>query len=246
MGVYYTSPSQLATTGGIITQIPSITFRWGSSTPYVFAEPLVAQSAWDSGDFAFNKAYLDALPANTPTDIITFLNGSTIEVTRSGSSVSIKLRFSDNTYVSGSLDIGYGQALTFVIFEDYKTVGVKRFNSLDSIYYSRVVANSNEVLTWLEGATPPDDIIGTGGGATHIAKVTGVLSALSSNLSDILLVAGGGGGGLIREGTAYVGSDAGGISGNGDNSADQSTGYAFGQGDEGCGGGLYGGNKPSD
>ena len=90
------------------------------------------------------------------------------------------------------------------------------------------------------------DIIGTGGGATHIAKVTGQLSSLSNNLSDILIVSGGGGGGLIKQSTAYRGSDAGGIAGNGDNSADQSTGYAFGQGDEGCGGGLYGGNKPSD
>lgn len=35
---------------------------------------------------------------------------------------------------------------------------------------------------------------GNGGGATHIAKVTGILSSLSSNINDILIVAGGGGG----------------------------------------------------
>lgn len=35
---------------------------------------------------------------------------------------------------------------------------------------------------------------GNGGGATHIAKVTGLLNTLENNLSDILIVAGGGGG----------------------------------------------------
>ena len=87
-----------------------------------------------------------------------------------------------------------------------------------------------------------------GGGATHIAKVTGQLSSLSNNLSDILIVSGGGGGGLLVGDTDYSGKEAGGISGSGDNSADQSTGYAFGQGESitdasGGGGGLYGGYK---
>ena len=87
-----------------------------------------------------------------------------------------------------------------------------------------------------------------GGGATHIAKVTGQLKDLSSHLSDILIVSGGGGGGMLIGDTAYPGADAGGISGSGDNSADQSTGYAFGQGESGTdisggGGGLYGGYK---
>lgn len=87
-----------------------------------------------------------------------------------------------------------------------------------------------------------------GGGATHIAKVTGQLKNLSSNLSDILLVSGGGGGGLLVGDTAYAGKDAGGISGSGNNSANQTTGYAFGQGESGDGvsgggSGLYGGYK---
>lgn len=87
-----------------------------------------------------------------------------------------------------------------------------------------------------------------GGGATHIAKVTGQLKDLSSNLSDILIVSGGGGGGLIVGETEYAGADAGGISGSGDNSADQSTGNAFGLGESGAnlsggGSGLYGGYK---
>lgn len=91
-------------------------------------------------------------------------------------------------------------------------------------------------------------ITSNGGGATHIAKVTGQLSSLSNNLSDILMVSGGGGGGLLVGDTDYSGKEAGGISGSGDNSADQSTGYAFGQGESGTdvsggGSGLYGGYK---
>lgn len=91
-------------------------------------------------------------------------------------------------------------------------------------------------------------ITSNGGGATHIAKVTGQLSSLSNNLSDILMVSGGGGGGLIIGEDTYAGKDAGGIAGNGNNSANQTTGYAFGQGESadgvsGGGGGLYGGYK---
>lgn len=96
--------------------------------------------------------------------------------------------------------------------------------------------------------TTPNRYMANGGGATHIAKVTGQLSSLSNNLSDILMVSGGGGGGLIIGEDTYAGKDAGGISGSGDNSANQTTGYAFGQGESGegvsgGGGGLYGGYK---
>lgn len=96
--------------------------------------------------------------------------------------------------------------------------------------------------------SPVINIMGNGGGATHIAKVTGQLSALSSNLSDILIVSGGGGGGMIYNNTSYAGADAGGISGSGSNSGNQSTGYAFGLGEAGInlpggGSGLYGGYK---
>lgn len=88
-----------------------------------------------------------------------------------------------------------------------------------------------------------------GGGATHIAKRNGLLSVIgASNLSDILMVSGGGGGGLIIGEDTYAGKDAGGIAGSGNNSANQTTGYAFGQGESadgvsGGGGGLYGGYK---
>ena len=46
------------------------------------------------------------------------------------------------------------------------------------------------------------NFISNGGGATHVAKVTGQLSSLSSNLSDILIVSGGGGGGFITPGSS--------------------------------------------
>ena len=94
------------------------------------------------------------------------------------------------------------------------------------------------------------DYTSNGGGATHIAKVTGQLKDLSSNLSDILMVSGGGGGGYLVGEDAYAGDDAGGIMGSGSLSADQTTGYAFGQGESGTnksggGAGLYGGYKSS-
>jgi len=91
--------------------------------------------------------------------------------------------------------------------------------------------------------------ISNGGGATHIATRTGTLMSIgSSNLSDVLIVSGGGGGGVLVGETANGGADAGGISGNGTLSADQTTGYGFGQGESGAdvssgGGGLYGGYK---
>ena len=91
-------------------------------------------------------------------------------------------------------------------------------------------------------------IVANGGGATHIAKVTGQLSSLSNNLSDILMVSGGGGGGLLMGEDAYNGKDAGGISGMGNNSGNQTTGSGFGQGESGSGvpgggSGLYGGYR---
>lgn len=46
-----------------------------------------------------------------------------------------------------------------------------------------------------------------GGGATHIATRTGLLSELSSHLSDVLIVAGGGGSGLAIDSSAWDGSE---------------------------------------
>lgn len=94
-----------------------------------------------------------------------------------------------------------------------------------------------------------------GGGATHIAKVGGLLKDLASNKQSILIVAGGGGGGAYRG----IGGSGGGTSGTpiqttvecGSQSATQSTGHTvFGVGadgigcaggNSGAGGGFFGG-----
>ena len=54
---------------------------------------------------------------------------------------------------------------------------------------------------------------GSGGGATHIATVSGLLSTLSSKTSNILIVAGGGGGKGGNNGKSSAGGSAGGIIG---------------------------------
>ena len=46
--------------------------------------------------------------------------------------------------------------------------------------------------------------VGSGGGATHVATASGILSSLSSNTSAVIIVAGGGGGGCIAD---YEGSN---------------------------------------
>ena len=104
---------------------------------------------------------------------------------------------------------------------------------------------------------------GTGGGATHIATKSGLLSELSDSLNEIFIISAGGGAGGQETGyTAYCyGGHAGGISGGvGSNNPDrgpdggtpgvagnQKTGFGFGVGGNGTswvgsgGAGLYGG-----
>ena len=115
---------------------------------------------------------------------------------------------------------------------------------------SEATNNTQLAYNFIKAGVLPS-ITSNGGGATHIAKRTGQLNDLSSYTSDILIVSGGGGGGLIIGDTVYNGADAGGISGNGSNSGNQSTGYAFGQGENGTdksggGGGYYGGYKSTN
>ena len=102
---------------------------------------------------------------------------------------------------------------------------------------------------------------GGGGGATHIAKQSGLLSTLSGNQNNILIVSGGGGGGdyYPEFGGLSSGGSAGGYKGvdsvymNNNTVANtagtQTSGYAFGTGGTtyvedscgGSGGGYYGG-----
>nr|MBP3258658.1 prepilin-type N-terminal cleavage/methylation domain-containing protein [Bacilli bacterium] len=107
--------------------------------------------------------------------------------------------------------------------------------------------------------------VASGGGATHIATIAGLLSTLSSNVSSVIIVAGGGGGGNYCNSSNYAaGGYGGGVAGgnavdlgaphfsaNGGANAIGGTqsGLTFGQGGScstGCvggGGGYYGGKS---
>ena len=98
---------------------------------------------------------------------------------------------------------------------------------------------------------------GSGGGLTHVATMPGLLSSLSNNLSNILIVSGGGGGGSLSNYPYNCGSggSSGGATGNariklcndynGSSGGTQESGNGFGQSygsvGSGGGGGFYGG-----
>ncbi len=98
-------------------------------------------------------------------------------------------------------------------------------------------------------------VCGSGGGATHISKVTGLLSTLSNQKDQILIVAGGGGGYCGNGTVSYAGGSGGGYIGNssevttggsqteGGSNANETTEASFGKGadstNEGAGGGGY-------
>ena len=94
---------------------------------------------------------------------------------------------------------------------------------------------------------------GGGGGATHIASIGGLLKDLSSSKDKILIVAGGGGGASFTYEPGNGGGYIGGVgTGTSQAAVNQTTGYAFGQGQDGIGiaesdgvggggGGWYGG-----
>ncbi len=117
-------------------------------------------------------------------------------------------------------------------------------------------AGAGEGRRYNGGGSAPDpekSHAGSGGGATHMARVTGTLAEIGEEgLENLLLAAGGGGGGA----GLYDGFPGGGESGGYDQRpADQNSGYAWGTGEDGGmaekagdsygggagGGGLYGG-----
>lgn len=82
------------------------------------------------------------------------------------------------------------------------------------------------------GFYPNNSLHGGGGGATHIAKVSGLLSSLSGSISNLLIVAGGGGGASVHTGyTSYsgIGGSGGGYIG-GSGSTNSTTCYNYGNG----------------
>ena len=103
------------------------------------------------------------------------------------------------------------------------------------------------------GTANDDEASGGGGGATSVALKTGLLSELENDKDKVIIVAGGGGGSSWTYTAASGGGYLGGItSTTNQTNATQSTGYAFGQGQDasgyadsdgvgGGGGGWYGG-----
>ena len=78
---------------------------------------------------------------------------------------------------------------------------------------------------------------GSGGGATHIATVEGLLSTLESNKNNILIVSGGGGGSAFYTGSnAGSGGSGGGITGN---NGGYTSNYSYGTGASQLSGGYY-------
>lgn len=125
----------------------------------------------------------------------------------------------------------------------YRIVGGKMDNSFDPIYLA--FGTPTPTYTW-------QSVAGVSGkGQTYnlsqIANinngesVTGASASAFTSLTAQVST-------MVTDDSAMSGADAGGISGSGSNSGDQSLGYAFGQGESGTnksggGGGYYGGEK---
>ena len=120
------------------------------------------------------------------------------------------------------------------------------------------------------GSREVNHMTASGGGATHIASISGILSTLENNKNDIFIVSGGGGGGRNQSNHSEAarwgfGGSGGGMNGGGPKSSlasttsytvvsslagTQTSGYAFGQGESvsvqsAGGGGFYGGYSGS-
>ena len=145
-------------------------------------------------------------------------------------------------YSTGTVSLTAGQKL-------YIYVGGAGADAVEG-FNSRGGYNGGGYGTW---DTADDESSGAGGGATHIATASGLLSSLSGSKDSILIVAGGGGGQSWTMSAGSGGGETGGMtSGTSSNTVNQTTGYAFGQGQNasgtagndgvgGGGGGYYGG-----
>lgn len=155
-------------------------------------------------------------------------------------------------YSNGTSTGGYGG---YSVGDVYLNAGDKLYVNVGGSGSQNSVANGsvqsggyngggvNQRDSWGLGAT--------GGGATHIAKKTGLLSTLSGNVSSILIVAGGGGAGGIENNNnrRSFGGNAGGFKGNSGSTPScsdgpgaggtQTEGSGFGTGNT-SGGGWYG------
>lgn len=166
-------------------------------------------------------------------------------------------------YSTGTINLNAGEVL-------YINVGGA---GTDAIYGNEGGYNGGGGRSDIDSS---DSYLGSGGGATHIARDSGLLSTLEAKKGEysetagtyisnrIIIVAGGGGGSYYYDADYYgYGGDAGGYIGGASYAyragetfestpATQTTGYAFGQGSSGGtyhsggGGGFYGGLQASN
>ena len=147
-------------------------------------------------------------------------------------------------YSVGYVDLNSGDTL-------YINVGGKGQNAVNGAN-STGGYNGGGDGTWDRA---DNEAAGAGGGATHIATKSGLLSSLSGNNDKILIVAGGGGGKSWNTDGGNGGGYIGGAAGDG-RKANQTTGYSFGKGENatgvgdsdghgGGGGGYWGGYESS-
>ena len=202
----------------------------------------VMGSTWVTGDDEIIKnidsksAYLKQYYSNSlGTDAISLMCGNSEiyqDIYRSGNTMIVQM------YLVLAVDDSTQKGYAFVIAHTnngmwYGTAWTTGDSNLSNIYNALQDISTH---------------VSNGGGASHVSKTTGLLSSLSQNISDILIVAGGGGGGGLTgttpgNGGGYIGGSPklGSTSITG-RSGTQSTGYAFGQGEAGGGGGgFYGG-----
>ena len=114
------------------------------------------------------------------------------------------------------------------------SVGNVTLNKNDTLYIYIGGTTLNGTGGYNGGGSVTDNMYG-GGGATHIAKTSGLLSSLINNKNSILIVSAGGGG----EGNGYAGGSGGGntgVNGTGDDPGSAGTQTASGSNSGGCGG----------
>ena len=149
-------------------------------------------------------------------------------------------KYSSTTYVGGYGGYSVGSAYFKAGTTLYLNVGGEGqdiFNDTNSTAAATVGYNGGSYGTAFSGNSNH----GGGGGATHIATISGLLKELSENIDSILIVAGGGGGAAAhRSSPSYSGN---GGSGGGYNGVNGITGnttcYAYGLGGTQTAGGTH-------
>ena len=166
-----------------------------------------------------NANYIRMTPSTTVAkyyDITVVYNGQTI-----------------STFSNSAGNKGWSIFL-FGLDDDTKLGYMSAAYKADNYYYYNIQMGSGTRIYYnlLKGYLATKQTA-NGGGATHIAKASGMLENFSNNLSNLLMVSGGGGGGMYMGSHEFKGADAGGIAGNGSFSANQNSGYKFGLGQPG-------------